>query len=196
MWVQRIGIPIASACPPCLKSEESIQHLLFLCPVPTRCWSWFCGLVSISPTSLGWNDIWQAISSNSCKRSALVLGARMGVMAHSIWKSRNQLLHHNKPASAQSLCSSFSDEATLSLARITKPFQSACLEGIFSSLNLTSPCVTLLKSLIEQKSSFSAVVLLLFLAAPCGVIIVMLLWWWSYYCHAVVVVVLLLWCCC
>lgn len=42
LWVERIGIPIASTCPFCLKNEESLQHLFFLCPITSKTWKWFC----------------------------------------------------------------------------------------------------------------------------------------------------------
>lgn len=61
--------------------------------------------------------------------------------AHIIWKARNNFLHHNKLFSLELLFNSFSEEASISLEKIIKPFHSACLDGFYSSLNLVSPCI-------------------------------------------------------
>lgn len=37
-WVQRIHIPLASACPFCLRDEESTLHLLFQCTISALAW--------------------------------------------------------------------------------------------------------------------------------------------------------------
>lgn len=52
LWVQRIGIPLASACPLCLNAEVSILHLLFLCPISVEAWIWFCAQCKASSVSL------------------------------------------------------------------------------------------------------------------------------------------------
>lgn len=77
LWVQRIGIPLASAYPFCLKSEENMLHLLFQCPFPPRFWSWFCAQGRVQPVSVSFANIWSDISANSCRRFSLVLDALM-----------------------------------------------------------------------------------------------------------------------
>lgn len=105
-WVQRIGIPLASACPLYLK--KTTLHLFFLCPNATFVWVWFCKQGAISPS---------------------------GIMIHLLRKARNNLLHKNSHVSLASICNFFAEEASSSLARISKPFRTACLESFISALN-------------------------------------------------------------
>lgn len=88
LWAQRMGIQLASACPFCLRAEESVMYFLFLCLISTGAWRWFYSHCRASPLSLLPSHIWQVISDSCYNSTSLVLDALMGIMSHVIWKAR------------------------------------------------------------------------------------------------------------
>lgn len=91
MWVKRIGAPIASACPLCLKNEESEYHILFECHQASQMWTWLCIQTDVPPLTSTAPSIWRALSADYCSYSRCLIGAVILMVTHAIWKVRNEL---------------------------------------------------------------------------------------------------------
>lgn len=64
-------------------------------------------VMNINDTRWEVNDIY----IHNCISSSLVLGALVGIMAHLVWKARNNLVHKHLPISLAVLRSFFQEEA-------------------------------------------------------------------------------------
>lgn len=138
--VKSIGNSLPSACPLCLKEEESKAHLFFRYAIAGQAWRWLCYTVGVvSPKQLSGNAIWSFLSAFGYSASHKIMGAAMPLLAHAIWKTRNDVAHRGLLPGVSSICDFFIDLAGPSLARSKKQFQSAALSNIFRSPTLEPP---------------------------------------------------------
>lgn len=138
LWIQSRGIQLPSACPLCLRDEESELHLFFLCPDSTSAWSWLLTQAGCVPPAANPSVIWSSLTLNCGVKKSRIMGVLFFVMSHSIWKVRNNNLHHVGRPSTVSICALFSEEVGFILTKLSNPVNSIQLRSLMQSLGVSS----------------------------------------------------------
>lgn len=117
VWIQWLGVHMASACLLCLRYEETESHLFFNCQFVVQAWRWLLTNDWASQSLLSPSSIWCFLSSNV--KEVRIVGVIMFTMLHSIWKARNILLHCNSQLNLSSICDFFNAEVAFYLQKLS-----------------------------------------------------------------------------